>query len=201
MAETLDISLQSRFAWLQIHRELVPGPGRAPIAPLMRSRPHFRGDGALMGGIGRFGFTLEGVRFGFGVGVVTVSGLDFLHTPYEDGISADVGGVWGVPLEGYLGYTIGDPEEVRGFFELRGAFTMLQTSVNVQHEALGSLGDTHLLAYLGSLEVRAGVRIPIDKNFFVETGIGVSPLPNHIAPERGSFFFGVGLPVQTSHAF
>lgn len=201
MDETLDISLSSRFAWLQIHDEMQVAPAAEEVDVLTNARPHLRGSGPLMGGTLRLGFTLDGVRFGAGLGVVTASGFDFQHEPLADGFSMSPGNIWGAPIEGYLGYTIGDSGGVRGIFDVRGALTILQSNVTLKHETLGNLGDTPLNVYLGSLEIRLGVRIPVDKVFYLEGGLGISPLPAEIAPERGSLFFAVGLPVPTSHAF
>lgn len=201
MSETLDISLSARAAWLEIHREMDVAPAAEGMDLLTRSRPHLHGVGPLMGGTGRIGFTLDGVRFGAGVGVVTAASLDFLHQPLGDGLSVESGPLWGAPFEAYLGYTIGEPDEVRGLLELRGALTVLQTSVIVKDAVLGTLGDTPLNVYLANLEIRAGIRVPVGKLFYFEGGIGLSPLPAEIGPERGSLFFTIGLPVPTSHAF
>jgi hypothetical protein len=154
-----------------------------------------------MGGIGRLGFTLDGVRFGLGMGIVTATKLRFTHLPLPEGMTAEPGPLWGVPFEGYLGYTIGDPDEVRGIVELRGALTILQTRVSVHDATLGSLGDTPLNAYLASLELRAGVRVPLENWLYLETGIGISPPVSDVFPERGSLFVALGLPVPTVNAF
>lgn len=201
MAETLDISISARAAWLEIHREMDVAPAAEGMDLLTRSRPHLHGIGPLVGGTGRLGVTLDGVRFGAGVGIVTAANLDFLHQPLGDRLSVESGPLWGAPFEAYLGYTIGDPDEIRALFELRGALTVLQTNVVVKDAVLGTLGDTPLNVYLANLEIRAGVRVPIGSLFYFEGGIGVSPLPAEIGPERGSLFFTIGLPVPTSHAF
>jgi hypothetical protein len=201
MAKTLDISLSTRAAWLQIHREMHVAPGAEGADLLTSSRPHLHGVGPLTGGTGRIGVTLDGVRLGYGVGFVSAANLDFLHEPLGDGLSADPGAIWGVPIEGYLGYAMGDPNEIRGLLEVRGAFTILQTRVTLKDEVLGNLGDTPFNVYLGSLELRMGVRLPIGKVAYFEAGLGISPLPVELGPERGSLFFTLGLPVPTVNAF
>ncbi len=201
MAETLDISLSSRVSWVEIQRPMTTAPLAEGSDVIDASRPHLFGTGALMGGVARFGATLDGVRFGAGVGVVTVAGLAFQHVPLPEGMAVETGGIWGAPFEGYLGYAFGDARGVRPLLEVRGGVTVLQSEAVLRDPVLGTLGSAPLNVYLANLELRAGVRIPIGDLLFFEGGVGVSVLPVDIGPERGSLFFAFGLPVPFANAF
>ncbi len=201
MSETLDISLGARVAWLDIHRELGVPFSEEPIDVLMESQPHLVRSGPLSGGLLRMGLSLDGLRVGVGLGLVGGYKMGFKHRPFRDGITAEVGGLWGANVEGWVGYAFFDHDDVRPFIDIRGAFTALQTTVAISDQELGRLGESHLTALLGSLEIRAGLRLPMSDWLFAEVGVGISPLPSDIGPERGSVFVNLGLPIPTANAF
>jgi hypothetical protein len=196
MDETLDISISERTAWIDIDSGLSPALGADGVPALDAAHPRISGDGALFGAVGRIGATLDGVRLGLGTGAHGIAFLDFRHAPLAGGVQVASSSAWGAPLEGYLGYTFGDAEETRLFFELRGGFTIVQARVTLTDPELGTLGETVYNAYYPNLDLRIGARIPIEKYFFFEGGIAISPLPSDIGPERGSLFVTLGLPIS-----
>jgi hypothetical protein len=188
---TLDVSLGSRASWIDVDQAMKPPPLGKGVGAIEATQPRLVGNGYLVGGLLRGGLTLDGIHFGFGMGVTGAGNLSFVHLPAADGLHVAPGKIWGMPVEAFAGYTFGDAREIRGFVELRGGITIVQTRVELEHPGLGHLGHHPFNAYLYALELRAGVRIPLSDEFFLHAGVGGSP----IGAERLSGSLALGLPI------
>lgn len=65
---------------------------------------------------------------------------------------------------------------VRPYVDLRGGIGVLQTSIRLQHPALGFVGATQYDAVRFLFGPRAGVYIPLGGPFFIDTGVEVGLL-------------------------
>jgi hypothetical protein len=191
MDTTLDVSLGSRVSWIQVDQGMKTPPFAGDVSVIDATGPRLVGSGVLAGGLLRGGLTLDGVHFGLGAGFAGAGRLSFVHIPPPDHVNMHAGKIWGMPFEAFAGYTFGDSRDIRGFVEVRGGITLLQTQVQLSDERLGGLGAHPLNAYLLALELRAGVRIPLSDEFFVNAGIGGSP----IGVERVSGSVALGVPI------
>ena len=97
---TLDISLSATGTLLHVDADRMRGQWLAP------------------GTAGRIGMSLEGLRFGAGIGFFGVPGA----TSSAQGFR---GPVWGIPIEIFAGYAFGSARKLQPYIEVRGAATHL----------------------------------------------------------------------------
>jgi hypothetical protein len=198
MGTTLDVSLGERSAWVELDHPLRVPPAGVSAPAIDALQPHVTGTGGLFGAVGRIGITYHWLRAGIDVGGHGAAFLDLRHANTPDGLTLDAGPLWGVPVEGYIGYILGDADEVRLFGELRGGFSVLHTQLTLR-AGDRVIADAGYNAYYPNFDVRLGVRVPITDYFFFEGGVALSPLPNDVGPERGSIFVALGLPIPLAN--
>jgi len=185
--ETLDISLHYRASWFEAKDlGLSPSPGYDQ-PDLEAGAPRLTGVGRGHAAVVRANLSIDGFRFGLGTGLMTVDGLE---------LASDAGGVtagrlWGAPAEAFLGYAFGRGREVRPFLEARGTLDVMQLGLST------SRGDVSapFNAYAPGLGLRAGVLVPLNEYFFVDTGLGLGI----VGPQRVSIDVGLGLPIPLAN--
>jgi hypothetical protein len=182
--ETLDVSLHGRASWFEADA-LGLSPAPAYDAPLLeKAAPRLTGTGRGYATVLRANLSIEGFRFGLGMGVMTVAGLTF-----EADEPLETGHLWGVPFEAFAGYAFGSGRDVRPYLELRGTLTALQLGLST--EDYGAPFN----AYAPGLAARGGVLIPLSEYLFLDAGLGAGM----VGPERFTLDVGLGLPIPLSN--
>jgi hypothetical protein len=129
-------------------------------------------DGAVtLGPKGRAGYTLNGFRFGAGVGLIRIADYD----------------AWGLPTELFAGYAVGHAEGLRAYADLRATATHVFPS---SHPNAPQPSDRWLLG----LGPRLGLRGPIGEYFFFDLAVSAG-----FGPERFGVSWGLGIPIPTSN--
>jgi hypothetical protein len=183
--DTLDLSLHARGTWFEADQlELVPAPGYR-FAAIEAANPRLDGVGKSFALGVRGNLSLDGFRFGLGVGVSAVQGMAF---EADDGALVP-GRLWGAPAEAFIGYAFGDVREVRPYLEARGTLTILQLTLDD-----GEI-SVPFNAYAPGVATRGGVLVWINEYFFFDLGVNVGI----VGPERFAIDTGLGLPIPLSN--
>ena len=194
--ETLDVEVTQGATWLETDSlTLAPAITADPPPSLTRATPRLEGAGVASLTRGRLLLSLEGVRFGAGVGFLAASGPSLHHTELPDGVLMEGGLLWGVPLEAFVAYAFGPAREVRPYLEVRGGLTVLQARLRASHPGQGDLGGGDFAALLPSVGGRSGALVPLSEYFFLDLGVGYG----FVGPERLSLFVGLGLPIPLAN--
>jgi hypothetical protein len=179
--ETLDLSLQLRSSWYEAD-DLRLKPSPAYDARLIEATtPTLTGVGRSYGGSLRAGFSIDGFRFGIGVGAMSVAGLRLESS--SEALSA--GRLWALPLEAYAGYAFGSGLEVRPFLEARGTLDLVGADLSVPEYG----APFHV--FVPGVALRGGLRVPLGEYFFADAGLGAGV----VGPERVTLDVALGIPI------
>jgi hypothetical protein len=127
------------------------------------------------GATGRIGMSLEGFRFGAGIG--------FFGAPASPAPGFR-GPLWGIPIELYTGYAFGRARKLQPYIELRASVTHLFAPTQTEMAT----------AWAFSIMPRVGVRIPLNEYFFIDVGAGVGA-----GAERVQITWALGIPIPTAN--
>jgi hypothetical protein len=183
--ETLDLSLDIR-AGLLGGRDLFTGAEDNPAR--VRDGARLSGVGEAIGATLRGGLTLDGLRFGLGLGAFRVEGLSLADAPLE---------VWGLGLEGeaFLGFTAKRFSSARPYIELRADARLITLGVERSEQGGGAFGLGDLSARGFGAGVRAGLLVPLSEYFFLD----IAAQYDALGDRAGGLSFGLGLPIPTDN--
>lgn len=159
---TLDVSLATSGTLLHVDAE------------------RLRGQWLATGAAGRVGLSLEGFRFGGGIGFFGVPGVTSMQQGFR-------GAVWGIPMELFAGYAFGSARKLQPYVELRASATHLFAPM------AAAMGESEMVSvWTLSLTPRIGFRVPLSEFFFFDFGVGAGA-----GAERVHVFWALGLPIPT----
>lgn len=151
------------------------------------------GNGAISGGALRGVVHCDRLRIGFEEALVLASGLDVTTGTLPAGFHTDHGKIWGMRLELSIGRDFvseDEPkDEIAPYVDLRVGLTFLTSKVQLHSATLGALGSVDYELWSPYLGPRAGVRVPLGENGFVD----FSGCLNIFGLERGSLNAGLGV--------
>ncbi|MEZ4438741.1 MAG: hypothetical protein R3B72_06610 [Polyangiaceae bacterium] len=182
--ETLDLSLHGRSAWFEADQRALSAAPEQTAPRLEAAGPRLAGTGRSFGGMARGNLSIDGLRFGLGLGFASVTDLRV-----DASLDLEAGRLFAVPLEAFVGYAFGSARDLRPFVEARGSLTILRLGL-----ADGDLGAA-FNAYAPGLALRTGVLVPLSLYFLFEVGGGAGI----VGPERFTLDAGLGLPIPLAN--
>jgi hypothetical protein len=120
-------------------------------------------------------FVLKDIRIGLDATMLFSDAYRLAHTPLPNGFTASTRSAMAFDFNLFVGrmFELGS---VRPYVDLRTGIGVLQTSIRLEHPALGFLGETQYNAVRFMLGPRTGVYIPLGNQFYIDTGVEVGLL-------------------------
>jgi hypothetical protein len=180
---TLDFSIHGRGTLTGGRALGLHGIGRVPEG---FGNARVVGRGVDLAPIMRANLSLDGWRFGVGVGAGGYRGTQ-LHYRSRSAAPITAARVWSVPIEGFFGYAFRTGERVRPFLEARGSATFFgartyPTDVRLRGHALG-------------VAARVGILWQLNEYFFIDAGVGRTI----VGPGTWTACVGLGIPIPLSN--
>lgn len=177
--ETLDVSIHGRGT-------LTGGRAaslRGVDVPEGFRDARFVGRGIAIAPVLRANLSLDGWRFGVGIGVGGYRATQLRYRSRDASLTS--ARAWNVPAEAFFGYAFRTGERVRPFIEARGTATFIGARAN----------DVRLRGHALGMAARVGVLVQLNEYFFVDAGIGRA----FVGPDTWTACVGLGIPIPLAN--
>lgn len=143
----------------------------------------------------RANLALHGFRFGVGAGFEGYNGLRLDHDPLPSAYSVRNGRVWGIPVEGFVGYALRSGERIRPYAEARTSVTVIGGQARLRHLDDGDLGRVRFRTHVLTVAAHAGVLVALNDYFFLHGGVGRAVYGG----KAWTASVGIGIPIPLSN--